>query len=88
MTQADDVMIAKLSEGNTDASQAQVVIQAKIPQLAAWLTGIDLPDDDKALILAALKRLRNVASQHVYGGMGHDYILAKAALEALEKMTE
>ena len=76
MTQADDIMIAKMSKGSTNASQV------------AQLTGIDLPDDDKEIVLQALKRLRNVASRHIYARMVCDYILAKAAIEALERMTE
>lgn len=62
------------------------IVQAQIPQLVAEMTKINLPDDDYALILEALKRLRNVAVGHRYGGMERDYLLAQAALEAWERV--
>ena len=82
MTQADDIMTQKIQAGGSDASY-----QLRIPQLVAQLYGINLPDDDKAIILKALKRFRNRAVSHKYGGMGDDYILAGAALEAWERFT-
>lgn len=81
MTQADDIMVEQMRAGGSDASH-----QLRIPQIAAQFSGIDLPKGDKAIILEALKRLRNRAVSHKYGGMGRDYILAKAAIEALERL--
>lgn len=82
MTQADDIMIERMREGGSDA-----IHQLHIPQIIAQPAGIDLPKDDKALILEALRRLRRRTASHQYGGMGRDYILAGAAIEALERLT-
>ena len=41
---------------------------------------------DAELVTQALKKYRNLALQHRYGGMGHDHALAKAALEAFERL--
>jgi hypothetical protein len=67
----------------TDASHH---IQPRIPELIAEVVGMDLPTDDRALILEALKRLRAVSVQHRYGGMERDYMLAQSALEAWAKL--
>lgn len=66
----------------------QHIVQAEFPQLVLEPFIVRIPDDNKALILEVLKRFRNVAANHKYGGMGRDYILARAALEAWERFTQ
>lgn len=43
---------------------------------------------DEELIREALKRFRRLALAHRYGGLGYEYKLSKAALEAFERMTK
>ena len=43
---------------------------------------------DEAIVTEALKAFRRLTSGNQYGGLAYQYKLAKAAIEAFERMTD